>query len=329
MLKKTYLPFLILMSILSFTALHAQEGRGKGRLTGIVLDEEGKPLSAVELTLNSLQFDFKLTTQSDEKGKWSFYGFAGGQQPNFDLVVFKEGFIPMTLRLQLSGVSNNPSQEIVLKKADMETEVKADPKAVSEKDLALIKTAEAHQKAGEYMQAIEAYSQFLSANPIHFRYQVNLGNCQLELKNYTEAIEAFEAALKGLKAEKGESLKGNTFAADLYASIGTAWTKLENMNKAAENYKLSAEIAPPTDAALAFNLAEILMAGNDAQGAIEYYNLAIKINPKDPLYHEKLGYAHLNSGDIPQALTAFNDFLTLAPDHPRAAEVRELIKALK
>jgi tetratricopeptide (TPR) repeat protein len=132
-----------------------------------------------------------------------------------------------------------------------------------------------------------------------------------------------------LKAEKGDNLKGDKFAADLYSSIGTTWTKLNNMAKAAENYKLSAQIAPPTDAALAFNLAEILMAGNDAASAIEYYSLAIKLNPKDPLYYEKIGYAHLNAGDLPKALESFTEFIKLAPEHPRAAEVKELMKALK
>lgn len=328
MLKK-FVITLAFMIILSSISLSAQEGRGKGRLVGDVKDEEGKPVAGVSLTLKSLQYEFQLTDVSDANGKFSFFGFAGGQQPNFDLMTQKEGYIPMTLRLQLSGVSANPPQTVVLKKAEGEISGPVDPKAVPEEHVALIKSAEALQKAGDYTQAIEKYRTFLAANPIHYRYQVNLGNCLLELKDYETAITAFEAALKGLKDERGENLKGDKFAADLYATIGTTWTKLNDMTKAAESYKRSAQITPPTDAPLAFNLAEILMAGNDAASAIEYYNLAIKLNPKDPLYYEKIGYAHLNSGDIPKALESFTEFIKLAPNHPRAAEVKELMKALK
>ena len=295
-------------------------------MTGDVKDEEGNPIVDVKITLNSLKYDFKMDTTSDDNGKWSFFGFAMGP---FDIVAYKDGYIPMTLRTQLSGVQANPHQSIVMKKPSADDLGPVDPKAVPPEHLKWIKDAEAQQNAGQYDQAIETYRKFLAAHPIHYKYQVNIGNCLLEKQDYQGAVDAFEEALKGLKAEKQNNLTGDKLAADLYSNIGTAWTKLGDLAKAAENYKLSAKILPPADAALAYNLAEILMAGNDAAGAIEYYNLAIQINPKDPVYYEKRGYAFLNSGDIPKALESFNEFIKIAPDHPRAAEVKEMIKALQ
>lgn len=317
---------MLIIMLLPLTDLPAQDSRGKGRLTGDVKDEKGNPIASVEVTLKSLQYNLQLTTASNKKGQWVLFGFAMGQ---YDLMIQKDGFIPLTLRQPLSGLKANPVQHLVLKESSEEPIANADPNAVPEEHLNWIKTAEAQHKAGQYAQAVETYRQFLAAHPIHYKYQVNVGNCLLELKDHQGAITAFEEALKGLKAEKNDNLTGDKLAADLYSSIGTSWTALGNLSKAAENYKLSAKIAPPTDSALAYNLAEILMAGNDAAGAIEYYNLAIRLDPKDPLYYEKLGYAHLNVGDIPKAIESLNEFIKLAPDNPRAAEIKKLIDALK
>lgn len=331
MKRQTLVSAMLIMILLPLASLSAQEGRGKGRLVGDVKDEKGNPLAGVKLTLQSLQYELKLNAVSDEKGKWSFSGFAGSQraEPNYDLIAEKDGYIPMTLRMQLAGLAPNPPQSLVMKEAGAEVAGAIDPKAVPAEHLAWIKEAEAQQQAGQFSQAVETYRKFMAAHPIHYKYQINIGNCLIEMQDYQGAVSALEEALKGLKAEKQDNLAGDKLAADLYSSIGTCWTKLNDLAKAAENYKLSAQIAPPTDAALAYNLAEILMAGNDSAGAIQYYTLAIQLNPKDPIYHEKLGYAQLNAGDIPKALQAFNEFLKLAPDSPRAAEIQELIKALK
>lgn len=322
-MKRIFFYSAIILLLLSPAPLLAQEGRGKGRLVGEIKDDQGVPIAAASVTLRALKYEFELQAVSDEKGKWSLFGFAGGE---YDLIIEKEGYTPLTWRQQLSGLTANPVQNLVLQKAP---EVVVDPKAVPEEHLKWIKDAEALQKAGNYAEAADIYRQFLAAHPVHYRYQVNLGNCLLELKEYPSAIAAFESALAGLKIEKQGNLAGDQLAADLYSSIGTSWTALKDLPKAAESYKLSAQIAPPSDAALAYNLAEILMAGNDAAAAVEYYRLAIQINPKDPLYHEKLGYACLNLNDIPRALESFKQFVQMAPDHPRAPEIRNLIQVFE
>ena len=324
-MKKVML-FLTGVLLVLLPLLQAQEGRGKGRLIGTVADEEGKPLEGVTLTLRSLQYDFTLTTTSDQNGKWSFFGFG---KSIFELTMVKEGYITIKAKMPLSGLGRNNEQNLVMRVGTSNPEgTPGDPTAVPEEHLNWIKQAEAFQQARDFAQAEPLYRQFLEAHPQLSQYQINLGNCLLELKKPEEAIAAFDKALAGLKAANPD-LKGDATAAALMASIGTARDQLGQTEAAAEACRESARLVPPTDPALAYNLAEILMAGNDSAGALEYYLLAHKLNDKEPKYLEKMGYAYLNMGEIPKSIEAFEAFLRMAPKAPQAEEIRSMVQGLK
>lgn len=329
--------------------LFAQAGRGNGRVAGTVKDKDGNPIPGVKITLELLsgvssgarkmlgdalntsfeqegkttktvEGGFVLECISDKKGKWGILGFATGE---FRFSVEKEGYIPIVKTLRLTQMRRNPLIPIVLEKPG-----KIEPEKVEDLSRKGFSTGNALYKAGKYKEALPHFKKYVEEHPDKYKPAVNLGNCYMSLKQYAEAVETFKKVIEGFKKENPD-LKGNTQVATIYANIGEAYSAMNNLDEAAGYYKKSMETAPPTDAAVAYNVAEILFNGGKTDGAIEYYSLAAKLKPEIAVYYSKLGYAYLNKGDIAAAVSSFETFVKLAPDDPQTPALKKLIGDLK
>lgn len=337
--------FLMILS----QGLSAQDGRGNGRVGGTVKDKDGNPIPDVKISLKiltgvssgarkmlgdtlSTSFEaqgkstenvengFQLDVMSDKKGRWGLIGFATGE---FKLVVEKEGYAPMEQMVRLTQMRRNPLIQIVLVKPEQTPEAKKENPSGGG-----LKMGNALFTEGRYEEALPYFQEYVKKNPDQFKMGINLGNCYMVLKKYDEAIKTFEAVIDGYKKEN-PNLKGIEQVATIYASIGEAYSNLEDLEQASAFYKKSMEVLPPTDAAVAYNAAEILFNGGKTGEAIEYYSLASKLKPEAALYYAKLGYAYLNKGNIPEALSCFEKFVKLAPDDPQTPTLNALIKELK
>lgn len=311
-----------LFIILAFTLMGlAQEGRGKGRLSGVVQDENQNPIAGVKLKLEYMGYDYQLTAVSDEKGKWAFIGLGMGM---VKIDAEKDGFVPSGIQLNVSSVNRNPKQFITLKRIE---DIK--PGAAEEGEVSrdtFIK-ATALYKESKYEAALALFRDFRQQQPNLYQIGINIGNCLLELRRFEEAIKEFQIVADKIAAENPE-VKGNTELARLYASIGDTYMRQDKLKEAEEYFKKSIEI-DPHDHALAYNVAEILFAGGKTNEAITYYQLAIKIKPDWPKSYVQLGYAYLNTGDTKAALENLKKFVELAPDSPEAAGVKDIIKSLE
>lgn len=312
----------VLTVFISSSIVLAQEGRGKGRISGVVLDEDNNPIEGVEVHLQSTNFDLSMTTKSNAKGEWGFLGFGR------DLFIFtfkKEGYLTTSSRLVLSGVDRNPAQEIILKKAP---EVPKGAIVVTEAVKADFKKAEALFKEKKYAEALPYYEAIVQKNPEAYKMlRYKLANCLRELKMYPRAIEEYEKVIEGLKKDDS-GIKGKKIAAESYVNIGDIYLKQEKFEEAASNYIKSMEIIPPTDAAVAYNVAEICFSAEKIEDAVKYYKLAIELRPEFAGYYKKLGYAYLNLGDLDTAKTYFKKFLEMAPKDPDAASIKDILSSL-
>jgi tetratricopeptide (TPR) repeat protein len=71
-----------------------------------------------------------------------------------------------------------------------------------------------------------------------------------------------------------------------------------------------------------------MQAGNP-EGAIRYYEMAIRLKPDWPKAYMKLGYAWLNKGDNQKAIESFKKVIDIAPpDDPDADLAKDVIKTL-
>ena len=324
-MKKQLIISFVIVSMLLFTGastLFAQEGRGGGRVIGSVKNEKGEPLADVQIVLQSMSYNFNMETQSDKEGKWGFYGFSKDQ---YKITGTKEGYAPFETVQALSGINKNPVLDIVMAKPIPRAGQDA---SVDQAARAGLKKGNALYKEGKFQEALPYFKNFLAGHPEQYKMGINLANCYFHLKQYEDAVTVLKQVVEGFKKETPQ-LKGNTQVASIYANIGEAYSAMNNLDDAAAYYKKSMETAPPTDAAVAYNVAEILFNGGKTDEAIEYYSLAAKLKPKMAVYYSKLGYAYLNKGDIETAVSNFEKFVKMAPDDPQTPALQDLIKDLK
>lgn len=311
--------------ILSFPLI-SQSGRGSGRLAGSVKNESGEPLEKVKITIikiSNTSEEFKLNTQSNKKGEWGIFGFASGR---FKFYAEKEGYETLNKTIKLTSLGRNSFMGIVLKKESANQEKVDNTKKTD--IAAIIKKGNKFFKDKKYAEALPFFKDFVNKYPESYKVAINLGNCYMELKDYKGAVRAFNIVIKGYKKEIPD-FKGNEDVALIFANIGDAYTGLQDLKKAALNYKKSIDISSLPKIAIVFRLAEIMFNSGKTDDAIKYYKLAITLKPEQALYYSKLGYAYLNKGDIKQSIQYFEKFIKMAPKDPQSSSLKSLINDLK
>lgn len=308
--------------IISTSMIMAQEGRGQGRISGTVKDEEGNPIEGAEILLESLEYDFSLKTASDKKGKWAIAGFGPSI---FRIVASKKGYLPTEMQMRLSHFrERNPPIDFVLKSIESSgIQVMEDVEVSKE----LFREATNLFNEGRVSTSLQLFQDFLETNPTLFQVRLNIGDCYREMGEHEKALAEYQAVLDKLK-EENVDLRGNKYAAQALAHMGETYLKIDDVEKGQSCLTQAIEIFPG-DHALAFNVAEIYFKGGKIDQAIEYYSLAVEAKPDWPLAHLKIGYAYLNKGEYDLAVASFKKFLELAPEDNEAESIRNLIPQLE
>ncbi len=321
-IRKT-ITLMFALIILSFPLI-SQSGRGSGRVAGSIKNESGNPLEKVTITIIKISSEeFKLNTRSNKKGEWGIFGFASGR---FNFYAEKEGYETMKKTIKLTSLGRNSFMDIVLKKESANQE-KVDNTEKTDKAV-IIKKGNKFFKDKKYAEALPFFKDFVIKYPENYKVAINLGNCYMELKNYKGAVEAFKRVIEGYKKDIPD-FKGNEDVALIFSNIGDAYTGLQDLEKAALNYKKSIESSSLPNVAIVFRLAEIMFNRGKTDDAIKYYKLSITLKPEQALYYSKLGYAYLNKGDIKQSIQYFEKFIKMAPKDPQSSSLRSLINDLK
>lgn len=309
----------VLLALMLFSPLAAQEGAGTGRLIGYVFDKDNKPIEGAKLTLDYVEFNRSMEKISDKYGKFTFLGLGKGF---VRLRVQKEGYVDEVHQFEVYGINKNPRKKIVMKRVD-DVDPGAKKNAASkdsfQQGLALF-------DARKFKEALDSFEEFRKMQPKMHKVAFNIANCYIELQQYDEAIRELEGELEIIKAEKPD-LKGNSDVAKIYSTIGDIHMRRDNFPEAMKFFKKAIEI-DPNDHAVAYNVAEIMFVAGKTEEAIKYYEMAIKIKPDWPKSYKQLGYAYLNMGDTKKAIEMFNTFLKLDPNSPEAPGIREVIKSL-
>lgn len=324
-MKRHYTSSILLVAILILATAApalAQQGRGKGRIRGEVVDTEGNPLEGVKLLAEHAQFHTKFEGKTNKKGAWAIAGLGTGV---FVITAEKEGYSPAFHEMKVSQfASNNEPITLTLEKIVAQAGV---PGIENEAALALFEEANGLFEEENYAEALVKFQEFETMNPALYQVKLNIGNCHRELGNSDMAITAYNDMLAKINEEKG-TLEGDEGAARALSGIGETYIKTGELDKAVEFLQQALELFP-TDETLAFNIGEILFKQGEAGRGVEFFEKAIAIKEDWPPPYRQRGYAYLNLANYKMAVDSFKKFIELAPDDPLTPTIQNLIPQLE
>ncbi len=297
----------------------AQAGRGIGRLGGVCTDLEGKLLENIKVQIvfsqnESLKFD----TLSSKKGEWSFLGLGTG---NWNLTAFGSGYDPINQAVYVSQLSVNPKVSIKLKKA----EKPGGGLIQDESSFAFLDKGNQLYREQKYDEAIGQFQQFIDKNPAAYQVRISIADCYREKGDFEKATAIYNEMIERSKTDPA---MGKEMTAKGLAGLGNIMVK-QNKLDAAQDYFKQSIASSPKDEILAYNVGEIYFSNQGIDEALKYFDLASQIKPDWPDPYFKLGYVYLNKADNANAIAKFEKFLTLEPEGERAAQVKNILTAIK
>jgi tetratricopeptide (TPR) repeat protein len=311
---------LIFALALTARSLAAQEDLGTGRISGKVVDEAGAPIAEARIVAASLQSSTKLTGTTDDKGNFAIAGFGTGP---WRIAASKPGYAVASIDMQVRQLVRNPPVNLILKKESGTAAPVLDQTVRKDFDRANRLAVEGH-----VAEAAALYEGLLSQHPEIYQIHLNAALCELKLEDQDKAKSHFQATLDLLLKDGGSYEKDAAAAGKALIGLGGVAMRSGQLEEAMGHFRRALELAPD-DEIVAYNVAEILFSAQDVDGAISYYEQALRIK-KDwskPLF--KLGLAHLNKGNYDRALEYLNRFLEVDPENSQVPEVRRMIEAIQ
>lgn len=293
---------------------YAQAGRGKGRLTGTVVNEKGEPIANAKVKLEFERGGLKDETVSGEKGEWSFISLGTG---NVMVFASAEGYLDNSTQARVQQLEKNPPVKLVLRE---DTEKKA--KVKDEASMLELERGNQLYTERKFDEALQIFEKFAELNPNVYQIHFNIGDLYREKGEFDKANEQYMIAQTQAK-EKADVV----MQAKALASFGEVFLRQEKLKEAQEFFTQSIALNPK-DEILAYNVAEIFFGRNQTDKAIDYYQLAIQIKPEWSEPYLKIGYAYLNKGNMAKAVEYLNEFIKRDPESPQAPVVKSLIESL-
>jgi len=299
--------FLIIVSILlAGGLLSAQDWRGRGRVSGLVFDTDGKPIEGVTVKLVWTKDKSGLEVVTNKDGRWTVGGINKGE---WDVDFIKVGYAPLQKRMTISETSRNPEVKVTMEKAKglvLTNELEE-----------MLNKANASFDQKDYKTALEGYNAILAKFPDAYILWKNIGNCYFAQEQYDKAEEAYRKVL-----EK------NANDSDALQAVGNCYFNRNQPELALEWYgKIQFEkIADP---AVLYNIGLNLFKSSKFEEALKYFKRSTEVQKdfEDGYYH--LGLTHTSLGKKEEAVATFELFLKLFPKSDKGAQVQGFLDYLK
>jgi tetratricopeptide (TPR) repeat protein len=303
-MKKSLLILLTVLAVASL--LSAQEWKGQGRLPGIVVDKDDKPIEGVTVKLFMPQYNGGFSVTTDREGKWVGAWMRSG---SWNIDFEKLGYMPLRKTYYMNQFERQREMKVVMEKVEGLV-VTEDMKKE------LTKANDLYDKK-DYAGAIAAYKDMLTKFPDAYIIWRNIGNCYFVQEKYGEA----EAAYKEILAKDPNNV-------DALISIGNCYANQGDTDKALEWYgKVSLDKINDANSLYAIGLAYFKASKLD--DAVACFKKAVSLDEQnaDALYQLGLTYTALQNK--PEAIAVFEQYLKLDPDSERADQVKGFLDYLK
>ena len=304
--------------VLTAGTASAQAGMGLARLVGNVVDLAGNPIPGAKI-LAEFQQDggVKKEATANDKGEWSIIGLGTG---NWTITASAEGYLPASVSYYVRQLDKNPRLNVKLTRVEKSSGLVQD-----DSSLQLLDDANAFYADGKYDTARLMFEQFLEKNPAVYQVILNIGDCRREKAEYDKAVADYNTVIERAKSD---AAMGTTMKAKALAAVGLCYLRQNNLSEAQNYFKQSIDTAPQ-DENLAYNVGEICFSNQQIDEAARYFELAIRIKPDWPDPYLKMGYVHLNKGDMAKAAESLEAYIKLESNAEKAAQARAILDSIK
>jgi len=292
--------------LLAAILLSGQYYKGKGRLLGIVLDEQGNPIDDVTVKLFSVKANDGFETKSGKDGRWKAVWIRGG---TWNIDFEKVGYAPKKISIEVNEYQKNPEVPINL--------VKIEGLVVTDEMKVLLTEGNRLFDEQNYEGAAAKYREILDKYPDAYPINISLGNCHFAQEQYDLAESYYLKVLE----EKPDQI-------DAIIAIGNCYSNRGDTDKALEWYG-KVEFDKIEDPIVLYNLGTNYYNNARFEDALKFYVKAVEKQQgfADALY--QLGLTYLNLQKNAEAIAAFEDYLKLDSESERAGQVRGFLDFLK
>jgi tetratricopeptide (TPR) repeat protein len=297
---------LSLTVILAAGLLAAQDYRGKGRVSGIVLDQDNKPLEGVRVKLFSVKANGGFEVATDSEGKWlGTWMVSGAWNVDFE----KLGYEPKKLQVDIAEQRKNPDMKVNLKKIE--------GLVLSDELKELLNKANELFDKNDYAGALAGYADILKKYADAYFLYRNIGNVYFAQEKYDQAEEAYKKVLEKEPANVAATL-----------GIGNCYANRKQTDKALEWYG-KIDFEKIKDATILYNIGTTYTNLNKYEDALKYYKRSTEVDPKyvDGFY--QMGVTYISMGKTAEAIVAFEECLKIEPDGSKSAQVKGFLDYLK
>ncbi len=335
------------------------------RVTGKVT-EGSTPLAGAQVILTYTNSGRTYKLKTDKNGEFSQIGLTRGQY-EVEIIsaggqsVFKrnalvtaeggaeERFVidikdPENARLgNAAAISTGPSKskekaaETEAAKKEREAAIEHNKKAEGEN--ALIAQLNPALQAQNWQAAEPLLQQLSTTNPARWDYLRVLGNTEMNLGKYDEALAAYEKAIplaQSTTDPKVDPARTKAMVGEMLTNEGNVYLKLKKTPQAIEAYTKAAELSPNPGTAY-FNLCATQYNIGNMEGASVACDKAIAADPNKADAYFIKGSSLYGNGKLdaqnkyvvpPGTAEALKKYLELAPDGPHAADVKAMLEAV-
>jgi len=298
----------------------AQEHMGKGRVNGVVVDEEGQPLEGVLIVVESMKYKTKLQGYSDKKGNFAVAGMGTGF---WRVTASKNGYSSSSVNMNIRQLRRNPPVTFTLKKMTGFQALMSD-----EESFELFDKGNLLIKEEKYDDALVVFEEFLTKYPEIYQVHLNIGTCYLKKGEMDKAEKEFKLVLDKTLESHGDYKNDPQASLRAFSGLGEIYLRKEDFENAQKYFTQALDISPEDEVA-AYNVGEVFFSHRKIDDAIKYFELAIQIKEDWSKPYLKLGYTYLNKGDFNKALEHFNKFVEMDPDNPEVPTVKNIITTIE
>jgi tetratricopeptide (TPR) repeat protein len=323
---------LLLCSLSSTLPLPAQDWRGRGRVQGVVTDQDQHPVEGATVTLRKGNDPVKAEgpgptpLKTDKKGRWSMLGLAHGA---WGVLIEKQGYIPSEGRINVEEEGLVPPILISLKPIPKEQAQQEQAPSKGSQAMAAITDGNAALQADKLVEAREAYEKAIALldppNQVpvlraiastYYRESGQVKTKDEKAQKLEKSIATLKQALE-IKPDDTESLQ---LIVNLLVGAGREAEAQTYMAKLPQGAKVDADTL--------INVGIKYYNQKQLDKALEQFNRVVAENPEMAEAYYYRGLVYLNKNKVPEAKADFKKLLEIDPKSKYANEVREYLKAL-